>query len=131
MDWSQNMAAVTSKAQATTTKKKKKPHKLDFVKIKDTKGAIVDEMVGWHHRLSGQEFEQTLGDSKGQGSLVYCSPWGHKELDTTEQQKVHYWEMKRQHTGWEKIFANHTSNKSLVARIHKEFLQLKKKTTTF
>ena len=31
-----------------------------------------------------------LGDSQGQGSLVYCSPWGHKELDTTEQQKAHY-----------------------------------------
>ena len=42
-------------------------------------------MVGWHHRLNGREFEQALGDSKGQGSLVYCSPWGHKELDTTEQ----------------------------------------------
>ena len=42
-------------------------------------------MVGWHHRFNGDEFEQTLGDSEGQGSLVYCSPWGHKELDTTEQ----------------------------------------------
>ena len=41
-------------------------------------------MVGWHHRLSGYEFEQTLGDSEGQGSLVYCSPWGHKESDMTE-----------------------------------------------
>ena len=34
------------------------------------------EMVGWHHQLNGLEFEQTLGDSKGQGSLVCCSPWG-------------------------------------------------------
>ena len=42
-------------------------------------------MVGWHHRLNGWEFEQTLGDSEGQESLAYCSPWGHKELDTTEQ----------------------------------------------
>ena len=41
-----------------------------------------DEMVGWHHRLSGHEFEQTLGDSEGQGSLACCSPWGCKELDT-------------------------------------------------
>ena len=40
-------------------------------------------MVGWHHRLTGQEFEQTLGDSEGQGSLVCCSPWGCKESDTT------------------------------------------------
>ena len=42
-----------------------------------------DEMVGWHHELSGHEFEQTLGDSEGQGSLVCCSPWGWKELDMT------------------------------------------------
>ena len=42
-----------------------------------------DEMVGWHHRIYGHEFEQTLGDSEGQGSLVCCSPWGPKESDTT------------------------------------------------
>ena len=42
-------------------------------------------MGGWHHRLNGQEFEQTLGDGEGQGSLVCCSPWGHKESDTTNQ----------------------------------------------
>ena len=41
-------------------------------------------MVGWHHRLSGHEFEQTPGDSEGQGSLACCSPWGHKESHTTE-----------------------------------------------
>ena len=44
-----------------------------------------DEMVGWHHRLNGHEFEQTLGDGEGQGSLVCCCPRGHKELDTTER----------------------------------------------
>ena len=44
-----------------------------------------DEMVGWHHRLNGHEFEQAPGFGDGQGSLVCCSPWGHKELDTTEQ----------------------------------------------
>ena len=44
---------------------------------------IEDERVGWHQRLNGHEFEQTLGDSEGQGSLVFCSPQG-KELDTTE-----------------------------------------------
>ena len=42
-------------------------------------------MVGWHHRLNGHEFEQTLGDSEGQGSPASCSPWGRKELYTTEQ----------------------------------------------
>ena len=41
-------------------------------------------MVGWHHRLNGHEFEQALGDGEGQGSLVCCSPWGCKELDTIE-----------------------------------------------
>ena len=35
------------------------------------------------HRLNGREFEEALGDGEGQGSLVCCSPWGHKELDTT------------------------------------------------
>ena len=44
-----------------------------------------DEMAGWHHRLNGHEFEQTLGDSEGQGSLVSFSPWGGKESDMTEQ----------------------------------------------
>ena len=42
-----------------------------------------DEMVGWHHWLNGHEFVQTLGDSGGQGSLVCCSPWDHKESDQT------------------------------------------------
>ena len=50
---------------------------------KEEKGATEDEMVGWHHRFNGHEFGQTLGDSEGQGSLVCCSPWGHKELDAT------------------------------------------------
>ena len=50
----------------------------------EEKGTIEDEMVGWPHQLNGLEFEQTPGDSEGQGSLVCCSPWGHKELDTTE-----------------------------------------------
>ena len=42
-----------------------------------------DEMVGCHHRLNEHAFEQTPGDGEGQGSLVHCSPWGRKELDTT------------------------------------------------
>ena len=42
-----------------------------------------DEMVGWHDQLNEHEFEQTLGDGEGQGSLVCCSLWGCKELDTT------------------------------------------------
>ena len=42
-------------------------------------------MVGWHHRLNGHEFEQAREVDDGQGSLVCCSPWGHKESDTTKQ----------------------------------------------
>ena len=44
-----------------------------------------DEMVGWHHRLNGHEFEEAPGISDGQGSLACCSPWGRKESDTTER----------------------------------------------
>ena len=42
-------------------------------------------MVGWSHCLNGHEFEQSLGDGEGQGSLVCCSLWGHKELGMTER----------------------------------------------
>ena len=42
-------------------------------------------MVGWHHLLNGHEFELTLGDNEGQGSLACCSPWGRKESDMTER----------------------------------------------
>ena len=41
--------------------------------------------LGWHHQFNGQEFEQTLGDSEGQGSLVCYSPWDRKESDMNEQ----------------------------------------------
>ena len=44
-----------------------------------------DEMVGWHPRLDGHEFEQTPGDGEGQGGLACCSPRGCKESDTTER----------------------------------------------
>ena len=44
-----------------------------------------DEMVGWHHPLDGLEFEQALGVDDGHRSLAGCSPWGCKELDTTDQ----------------------------------------------
>ena len=50
----------------------------------EEKGTTEDEMVEWHHRLNGFKFEQALGVGDGQGSLAHCSPWGHKELDTTE-----------------------------------------------
>ena len=43
-------------------------------------------MVGWYHGLNGHEYDQTQGNSEGQGSLMCCSPWGHKESDTTAVQ---------------------------------------------
>ena len=42
-------------------------------------------MAGWHHRLNGHEFEQAVGDGKGQGSLACCRPWGREEMNTTER----------------------------------------------
>ena len=42
-------------------------------------------MFGWHHQHNGHEFEHIVGDREGQGNLVCCSPWGCKEMDTTEQ----------------------------------------------
>ena len=66
----------------------------------EKKGTTEDETIGWHHWLNGHEFEQTLGDSEGQGSLVYCSPWGSEESDMTEwlknnknhpQEKPRHW----------------------------------------
>ena len=44
-----------------------------------------DETVGWYHQLNGHELEQALGVGDGQGSLMCCNQWSHKELDTTEQ----------------------------------------------
>ena len=48
-------------------------------------GLTEDYMVGWHHQLNGHEFEQALGVGDGQGGLACYSPWGSKELDTTER----------------------------------------------
>ena len=50
----------------------------------EEKGTNEDETVGWHHQLDGHEFEKAPGGSDGQGGLACCSPWGHKESDTTE-----------------------------------------------
>ena len=46
-------------------------------------GGNKGEMVGWHHQLNGHEFEQTQGDSEGQGILACCSPWSPKESNMT------------------------------------------------
>ena len=49
----------------------------------EEKIATEDEVAGWHHWFNGHEFEQTQGDTEGQGSLEYCSLWRHKESDMT------------------------------------------------
>ena len=51
----------------------------------EEKGITEDEIVGWDHQLNGHEFEQVLGVGDGQGGLVCCSPWGHKESNMTER----------------------------------------------
>ena len=51
----------------------------------EEKGVTEDEMVGWHHRLNGHEFEQAPAVVDGQGGLARCSPWGRKESDMTER----------------------------------------------
>ena len=51
----------------------------------EEKGTTEDEMAGWHHQHNGHGFGWTPGVGDGQGGLVYCGSWGHKELDTTEQ----------------------------------------------
>ena len=53
----------------------------------EEKWVTEDEVVGWHHQLNGHAFEQTPGDGERQGNLACCSPWGHKESDTTERLK--------------------------------------------
>ena len=53
--------------------------------MQEEKGTIEDEMVGWQYQLDGCVFEQASGVGDGQGNLAHCSPWGHKELDTTER----------------------------------------------
>ena len=51
----------------------------------EDQGMTEDEKVGWNHLIDGHEFEQASGIGEGQGSLEWCDPWGHKELDTTGQ----------------------------------------------
>ena len=53
---------------------------LEKIEVGRRRGLTEDEMVGWHHRLDGHEFEQASGVGDGQGSLACCSPWGCKEL---------------------------------------------------
>ena len=64
---------------------------------REEKGMTEDEMVGWHPRLGGREFEQTLGLGDGQGGLACCSPRGHKDSDRKEwlNNQTVYWALGR------------------------------------
>ena len=70
------------------------------------KGAVKDEMVGWHHWLNAHEFEQALGDGEGQGSLACCHPWSHKKKKKIRQD----WETEKQQQGlhlfWDELEIN-------------------------
>ena len=55
------------------------------IEVRRRRGVTEEEMVGWNHQHDGHEFQQALGVGDGQQSLACCSPWGHKELDTTER----------------------------------------------
>ena len=61
--------------------------------MQEEKGTTEDEMVGWHHWLDGHEFEQAPGVGDGQGGLVCCSTWDHKELETTDQLNGTEWNL--------------------------------------
>ena len=63
----------------------KKTLMLGKIEGRRRRGQLRMRMVGCHHWLDGHEFEPTPGVGDGQGSLACCSPWGHKELDMTEQ----------------------------------------------
>ena len=63
------------------------------------KGMIEDEMVGWHHWCNIHEFEQARGVGDGQGGLVCCGPWGHRESDTTERPNWTEW-----HLNWDFVY---------------------------
>ena len=64
---------------------------LEEIEGRRRRGVTEDEMIGWHHRLNGHEFEQTLGNSRGQRSLACCGPWVCKELDVTVQLDNNKW----------------------------------------
>ena len=75
----------------------------------EEKRTTEDEVVWWHHQLSGHEFEQTLGNAEGQGSLVCCSPCGRKELDMTEW--LNNSKKENEAIKWKMMFSTHKTEK--------------------
>ena len=83
-DWCWSCSSNTSATWYKELTHQKRPW--CWVRLKqEKKGTTVYVTVGWHHQLNRLGFEQVPGDAKGQGSLACCSPWGCKDLDTTER----------------------------------------------
>ena len=68
--------------------------------------ARMRQMVGWHHQFNGHEFEQTLEDTEGQGSLACCSSWGCKESDMTGSDLAQH----RRRSGWQRRWLDNITN---------------------
>ena len=99
----------------------------------EDKKVTEDEMVGWHHWLSGCQYEQILGYSEGPGSLKDCSPWGHKESDMTWQLNNSKKENHEQTATYRmgEIICKHNQQRIIISKIHKQHIQfnIKKPTT--
>ena len=89
-------SSITKLAYSQAINIRGKHIKQDFLHLSDHRSLFIhldpltrrkrvteDEVVAWHHQLNACEFEKTLGDGEGQGSLACCSPWGHGESDMT------------------------------------------------
>ena len=99
-DWCWSWSSNTLATWCEELTHEKRPWYWERLKAEE-KGTTEDEMVGWHHQLNGHEFEQAPGDGEGQGSLVCCSPWGHKESDVTEWLNSNT--SKSLQTGWDPV----------------------------
>ena len=85
-----------------------------------------DEMVGWHHQLNGHDFKQTLRDSKGQGSLVCCSPWDGRVgyYLATEQQQMPIFHCNHKVEQWRQRLYDPQSPNVYYLTLHKKTLQI-------
>ena len=92
------------------------------------RGVAENEMVGWHHRLNGHEFEQALGGNEGLGSLPRCSPWGHRvrrDLATEQQQYIHMCWKKNKNwlKSWMKVKSESVSRSGMSISLQPHELQ--------
>ena len=104
----------------------------------EEKGTTEDEMVGWHHQFNGQEFEQTPGDSEGQGNLACCNPWSCKGSDMSEwlnnnnilvNFKLYHWLWRFPRVGYFKVYL--FSDRSHLTKPYKYIFISRSLTTKF